>query len=74
MRPAASEELGARIARIVGVVSESSWDMIYAADEEEFEQIWQEMRTQAGELGMDEVEAYYQKAWAQALEEAAEYE
>ena len=74
MIPAASEELGARIARIGEVVIESSWDMIYAADEEEFEQIWQEMRTQAVELGMDEVEAYYQKAWAQALEEAAEYE
>lgn len=40
------------------VIVYGSWEMIYAASEEEFNRIWADMKQRCEELGMDEVIAY----------------
>lgn len=47
--------------------------MIYAETEEEFEQLWAEMLQRGDALGMEQLNAYYQKEWKQALEKEKVY-
>lgn len=47
--------------------------MIYAETEEEFEQLWAEMLQRGEALGMEQLNAYYQKEWKQALEKEKVY-
>lgn len=55
------------------MVQELSWSMIYAETEEQFEQLWSEMLQKGKELGMEQLNAYYQKEWKQALEKEKVY-
>ena len=55
------------------MVQELSWNMIYAETEEEFEQLWAEMLQRGEALGMEQLNAYYQKEWKQALEKEKVY-
>lgn len=48
-------------------VRELSWDMIYAENPEEFEEIWKKMQRISRVTGMEEIESYYQNVWAEAL-------
>jgi len=60
--------------RIGDVVQPTSWLMIFAEDEAEFERLLSEMRETADALGMAELLEYAQQAWADALQVAAQYE
>lgn len=50
------------------------WNMIYAEDEVEFEEIWQALAASAQTAGMDRIAVFYEEAWSRALERAAELE
>ena len=74
MIPPVSDVMENKIAEIGEVVRGDSWDLVYAKDENTFEDLWQNMVKKAKDLGMDEVEKYYKKAWKEALKKAAEFE
>lgn len=74
MIPTASDDVKTKVEAIGEVVRNISWQMVYAADEEEFESYWRSMLEQAASLGMDRVESYYQRAWQEALRKTADYE
>ncbi|MDY3919031.1 MAG: extracellular solute-binding protein [Candidatus Limivivens sp.] len=74
MIPSVSDEMKAKIESIGEIVRDISWKMVYAKNEEEFQFYWSSMQSQAKELGMDQVEANYQKAWKKALGNVAYYE
>lgn len=74
MLPSIPTDVGKKISQVGNLVCSASWEMIYASDAEEFERIWETLCTQAGELGMDEIETFYQTAWKQALKRSKSYE
>ncbi|QOV20248.1 extracellular solute-binding protein [Blautia liquoris] len=74
MIPVASNEMKLKIESIGEVVRNLSWEMIYAENEETFEQLWEEMVVNGKELGMDQVEQYYQKEWKDSLNKVEKYE
>lgn len=74
MLPETPSAIRNRCADIGQVVRELSWDMIYARDEENFQELWRELTEKTEALGMDQVEKYYQSAWMEALKKEKEYE
>lgn len=56
------------------IVQQSGWKMVYAADEAEFEAIWQQMKSDALALGAEEVQNWYYENAAIARELCAPYE
>lgn len=74
MIPTASDDVKTKVEAIGEVVRSISWEMVYAADEGEFEAYWNSMQEQAKSLGMERVENYYKKAWEEALRKTADYE
>ena len=59
---------------IGAVVEQKGWQMVYAADEEEFEALWQQMKSDALALGAEQVQTWIQDQIAAAEEAAAKYE
>lgn len=53
------------------LVYRSFWNMVYAEDEAEFEEIWQSLAASAQKAGMDRLAGFYEEAWERALERAA---
>ena len=74
MIPTASDEMKTKVSAIGEIVRDISWKMVYAQDEQEFEKLWESMRAQAGQLGMDQVETYYRDAWEAAVKKVEDYE
>lgn len=74
MISAVPSELGKKISEIGQIVRSISWDMVYAKDEAEFEQLWEGMVEKAKECGMEEVITYYETEWKEALKIAQKYE
>lgn len=70
----AGDDLEIVITQIGEIVKKYSWQMVYAADEAEFESLWSTMTEQAKQLGLDDVTAYYTQEWEKALEIVKEYE
>ena len=70
----ADDDLEITITQIGEIVKKYSWQMIYAKDEAEFESLWETMTSQAEQLGIDEVTAYYTAEWEKALEIVQNYE
>lgn len=62
------------ILQIGEVVKKISWQMVYARNEEEFEELWRNMADQARALGLDEITSYYAEEWFRALKLVEEYE
>ena len=56
------------------LVYKDFWNMVYAEDEAEFEEIWQALTASARKAGMDSLSGFYEEAWSRALERAAELE
>lgn len=56
------------------IVQQAGWKMVYAADEAEFESIWQQMKSDALALGAEEVQNWYYENAAIARELCAPYE
>ncbi|MDO5423664.1 MAG: extracellular solute-binding protein [Eubacteriales bacterium] len=74
MMPVVSDELKSKAEAIGEIVRDISWRMVYAEDEEEFDSLWKSMQAQAEELGMEQVETFYQNAWKKALRFVSAYE
>ncbi len=55
------------------VVQQKGWQMVYAADEAEFEALWQQMKSDALALGAEEVQNWITEKMAEAKEAAAKY-
>lgn len=59
--------------QIQEMVETLSWEMIYAEDEETFEQLWSEMVQKSAELGGERLNEYYQQEWKEALKKEQIY-
>lgn len=70
----ASDDLEITITQIGEIVKKYSWQMVYAKDEAEFESLWTTLTTQAQQLGIDDVTAFYTTEWNNALEMVKDYE
>lgn len=69
-----NKELQSKINQIGEKVKTYSWKMVYAVDEEEFEQLWYTMTKEANDLGMSDVVNYYIQAWEEAQILVGNYE
>jgi hypothetical protein len=56
------------------VVQQKGWQMVYAADEAEFESLWQQMKADALALGAEEVQNWFYENYKVAEELCAPYE
>ncbi len=70
----ASDDLEIVITQIGEIVKKYSWQMVYAKDEAEFEDLWATMVDEAEQLGLDDVTTYYTEEWEKALELVQDYE
>lgn len=59
--------------QIQDMVQELSWEMIYAEDELQFDELWEEMQKKGKEMGIDQLNDYYQQEWKLALEKEKQY-
>lgn len=74
MIPTISDEMEMTVAQIGEIVKKYSWQMIFANDQEKFEELWGKMVTESKGLGMETVTDYYESAWADALETVKDFE
>lgn len=70
----ADDDMTAIMNQIGDVIKTASWQMIFAADESEFEAIWASAQADAQGLGMDQVETWFMAAWAEALSNAEKFQ
>ena len=71
MSPALPDDLSESADQVGTLVCKASWNMIYAKNEAEFEQEWDTLCKEAEDLGMNQIEIFYQQAWQKALKSAA---
>lgn len=74
MIPPISDELEMTESQVGEIVKKYSWQMVYAADEEEFEACWEQMVSDAEGIGMESIVDYYTTEWEKAVELVSEYE
>ncbi len=55
------------------VVQQKGWQMVYAADEAEFESLWQQMKNDCLALGAEEIQNWFNEQLPAAKEAAAKY-
>ena len=70
----ADDDLQMIISQIGDKVKTYSWQMVYAANEEEFNAIWEKMVSESNTLGLEQVTNYYTEQWNSALEIAKQYD
>ena len=56
--PSEPSDITTMRAQLREIVTAAGWQMIYAADEAEFDALWTEMKAQLPDFGYDEVLAY----------------
>ncbi len=71
--PTASDEITTLETRIGEVIIKNSWAMVFAKDQAEFDALWEELKAEAAELGMEKVVADANVRWGQAKEYAEKY-
>lgn len=69
-----TDEISALSARIGDIVKTSSWQMIFAKDEKEFQSLYDDMLTKAEGLGLADVYASSLQGWNAALDLVKKYE
>ncbi|HEY5521724.1 MAG TPA: extracellular solute-binding protein [Desulfuromonadaceae bacterium] len=69
-----TDEISALAARIGDIVKTSSWQMIFAKDEAEFQSLYDDMLTKAEGLGLADVYASSLQGWNAALDLVKKYE
>lgn len=79
-RPAAYEllepipdDLAVKEDSVKEVIKEKSWQMIYAKDEAEFDELYNEMREEADGLGLQDLVKWGEENWAQAQSKVDKY-
>ena len=65
-----SDDMKLTLAALKDVIVPSTWELIYAKDDAEFEQIWSRMKQNAEALGLEDVISYKVEDIAQAKETA----
>jgi putative aldouronate transport system substrate-binding protein len=68
------DDLNAKVTQIGDIASSYSWQMVFASDEAEFNELYAELVTKVEGLGIQEVLDWCETAWAGAKEKAAKYE
>jgi hypothetical protein len=74
MVPPVTGDLEMVVTQIGEVVKKYSWQMVYAASQAQFNSLWNQMKVEAGGLGLDKVVDYYTDGWNKALELVSKYE
>ena len=68
-----SDDMKLTLAALKDVIVPSTWELIYAKDDAEFEQIWSRMKQNAEALGLEDVISYKVEDIAQAKETANQF-
>lgn len=68
-----SDDKKLTLAALKDVIVPSTWELIYAKDDAEFEQIWSRMKQNAEALGLEDVISYKVEDIAQAKETAKQF-
>ena len=68
------DELDIIAGQVGSIIRTNSWNMVFAADEDEFEALWKDMQDKAAVLGFDKYVEAYTEAFGKALEEISQYE
>ena len=68
-----SDDMKLTLAALKDVIVPSTWDLIDAKDDAEFEQIWSRMKQNAEALGLEDVISYKVEDIAQAKETAKQF-
>lgn len=68
-----SDDMKLTLAALKDVIVPSTWELIYAKDDAEFEQIWRRMKQNAEALGLEDVISYKVEDIAQAKETAKQF-
>ena len=68
-----SDDMKLTLAALKDVIVPSTWELIYAKDDAEFEQIWNRMKQNAEALGLEDVISYKVEDIAQAKETAKQF-
>lgn len=68
-----SDDMKLTLAALKDVIVPSTWELIYAKDDAEFEQIWSWMKQNAEALGLEDVISYKVEDIAQAKETAKQF-
>lgn len=68
-----SDDMKLTLAALKDVIVPSTWELIYAKDDAEFEQIWSRMKQNAEALGLEDVISYKVEDIAQAKETAKQF-
>lgn len=55
------------------LITELSWDMIYAESQEAFESLWKQMTQESEAMGIKELKNYYEQSWKTAVEREISY-
>ena len=74
MVPTAPDDLQMVMNQIGDVVKTNSWQMVMSNSQAEFDALWADMVEKADILGIDQVNEYYEGAWAEALGMVSQYE
>ncbi|HCS73110.1 MAG TPA: hypothetical protein DIW17_04455 [Clostridiales bacterium] len=69
-----TDEISAKAAQIGDIVKSSSWKMVFAKDEAEFNSLYDEMMTKAEGLGLKDVYDSSLEGWNNAKKTAEEYQ
>jgi hypothetical protein len=69
-----SGDLEMIVVQIGEVVKKYSWQMVYAANQTQFNSLWNQMKTEANSLGLSRVNQYYTDQWNRALQLVSRYE
>ncbi|MDR1704692.1 MAG: hypothetical protein LBS19_08410 [Clostridiales bacterium] len=73
MMAALPDDMTIKVNDIANMLNANSWRMIFAADDAEFNAIWEETKTNAEAIGLAEVQEFAQNAWVEALAKVAKY-
>lgn len=68
-----SDDMKLTLAALKDVIVPSTWELIYAKDDAEFEQIWSRMKQNAEALGLEDVISYKVEDIAQAKKTAKQF-
>ena len=68
-----SDDMKLTLAALKDMIVPSTWELIYAKDDAEFEQIWSRMKQNAEALGLEDVISYKVEDIAQAKETAKQF-
>jgi len=71
--PSMPDDIKNIYSQIGDLVKTASWKMVFAKDQTTFDSLWNDVKTQAAGLGLDNVNQWSMNAYTQAVTDAAKY-